>query len=355
MIMGLLFIWAVLFASEPFISTKQPGYFPVYLLLQTGLTFILLASPGSADFFAILFAIPSMQVMQHFSRKIWVAWMGLCVLVTTLLLVRTYESQAYALVLVYAVGNVFYGFYAEAIRQAQTIHAENLKLVRDLQDANQKLKTYSTQMEQLVVARERNRLARDLHDSVTQTVFSMTLTTQSAQLLLERDPAKIEAQLDRLNQLARNALSEMQLLISELKPEETGKGGLIAALKDYLEGGHFPESLSVELEVLGEQSLEPNEEQGLFHIIQEALNNIMKHAHTSNAQVRVHLTEPMWVEVEDHGKGFDLEKAMNSGRVGLSSMRERTSEIGWNLQVHTSPGDGTRIRIEKLPKEVRQA
>jgi len=269
-------------------------------------------------------------------------------------LVRTYESEAYALVLIYAAGNVFYGFYAEATRQAQSIHAQNLELVHDLQEANQRLQAYSTQMEQLVVARERNRLARDLHDSVTQTVFSMTLTTQSAQLLLEREPDKVEAQLDRLNHLVRNALSEMQLLISELKPEEAGRGGLISMLKSYLASGHLPENLSVDLKVFGEQPLELNEEQGIFHVIQEALNNIVKHAHTSSAQIRAHLTEPMWIEIEDHGQGFDLGPALNSGRVGLSSMRERAAEVGWGLQVNTSPGTGTRIRVEKLTEEVRQ-
>lgn len=354
-LLGMLFIWAALFAGEPFISRKWPNYVPFYLLVQTGLVFALLASPGYTDFFANLLAILSMQVMQHFNTRIWLAWMGACVLTMTMLLMKTYGGQTYALVLIYTAGNVFYGFYAQATRRAQAIHTENLVLVHDLQEANQKIQAYSNRMEQLVVARERNRLARDLHDSVTQTVFSMTLTTQSALLLLERDPGRIGAQLDRMNQLARNALSEMQLLISELKPEETGKEGMITTLRNYLSSGYFPENLSVDLDVVGERSLGFDEEQGLFHIIQEALNNVMKHAHASRAQVRVHLTEPMWIEIEDHGKGFDLEQALNSGRVGLSSMRERAAEIGWDLHVSTSPEAGTCIRVEKMSEEVRQA
>jgi signal transduction histidine kinase len=209
-------------------------------------------------------------------------------------------------------------------------------------------------MEQLVVARERNRLARDLHDSVTQTVFSMTLTTQSASLLLVRDPAKAEAQLDRLSHLAQNALSEMQLLISELRPQAAEREGLASSLRSYLKSGHLPENLSVELIVEGDQPLEPAEIQGLFHIVQEALNNIVKHARTDKAQIRMHLTEPMWIEVEDQGQGFDLQRAASSGRVGLFSMHERAEEIGWGLQIKTSPHTGTCIRVEKLPEEVRQ-
>ena len=353
-VLGILFVWSVLLVSEPAISKRWSKYVSIYVALQTGLIFVLLGMPGYTDFFAIPFAILSMQVMLLLNFKVWVAWIGLCALVTTLLLVGTYEDQIVALVLLYTAGNVFYGFYARATRRAQTIRAENLALAQELQEANDKLQTYSTQMEQLVVARERNRLARDLHDSVTQTVFSMTLTTQSALLLLEREPARVPAQLDRLSQLARNSLSEMQLLISELKPEEAIRAGLAANIRGYLASGHFPEDLSIDLEVEGEGSLGQSEEQSLFHIIQEALNNIVKHAQTCKAQVRLHLTEPAWIEVEDQGRGFDLHRAQDNRKLGLLSMRERAAEIGWDLQIRTSPGAGTYIRVEKLPEEVRQ-
>ncbi len=353
-VLGILFTWSVLFVSEPLISKKWSKYVPIYLLLQTGLVFVLLGMPGYTDFFSSLFAILSMQVMLYLNPKIWLAWIGLGALVTGLLLVKTYEDQVFALVLLYTAGNVFYGFYVQATRRAQDIRSENLALARELQEANQKLRVYSTQMEQLVVARERNRLARDLHDSVTQTVFSMTLTTQSASLLLERDPAKVESQLDRLSQLAQNALSEMQTLISELRPEETGRGGLVTALRGYLTSGHFPENITVDMDVQGEQALGQLEEQSLFHIVQEALNNIVKHSRASKAQVRLYLSEPMWIEIEDQGQGFDLQGAQKSGRVGLHSMRERAEEIGWDLKIRTFPGVGTCVRIEKLPKKVRQ-
>lgn len=357
LVLGVLLFWLVLFVSEPAISNRWSRYFPFYLVLQTGLIFALLGMPDSADFFATLFVIPSMQIMQRLSSKTWIwgGWIGLCALATTLLLLKSNGNQAFALVLIYTAGNVFYGFYAKATRQAQITRVENLALARELQEANQKLQAYAAQMEQLVVARERNRLARDLHDSVTQTVFSMTLTTQSALLLLEREPARVGAQLDRLSQLARDTLSEMQLLISELKPEEADRKGLVADLRRYLASCHFPEDLSIDLEVEGKLSLEQVEEQNLFRIVQEALNNIVKHAQAHKAWVRLHLTEPMWIEIEDQGRGFEVGHAQGNGRrLGLHSMRERASEIGWDLQIKTSPGVGTCVRVEKLPDEVRQ-
>lgn len=354
-VMGVLLFWLVLFASEPAISIKWSRYFPLYLILQTGLIFSLLGKSDSTDFFAALFVILSMQIMLRLSSRIWVIWIGICILATTFLLLRSFGNQAFALVLIYTAGNVFYGFYAKATRQAQITRVENLALARELQEANQELQAYAAQMEQLVVAKERNRLARDLHDSVTQTVFSMTLTTQSALLLLDREPARVGAQLDRLGQLTQNALSEMQLLISELKPEEADRKGLVADLRRYLASCHFPEDLSIDLEVEGKLSLEQVEEQSLFRIVQEALSNIVKHAQTRKAQVRLHLIAPLWIEIEDHGRGFDLQHAQDdSRRLGLYSMHERAAEIGWDIQIRTSPGAGTCVRVEKLSEKVRQ-
>jgi signal transduction histidine kinase len=346
-VLGILILWSFLFASESVISVRRPEYFANYLVLQTFLVFLLLTTAGYPDFFANLIVILSMQVMIRLKLRIWVVWLGLCALITTALLVNTYENEVFALVLLYTAGSVFYGFYTQATRKAEVARAQNLVLARELQEANQKLQSYSAQAEGLVVVRERNRLARDLHDSVTQTVFSMTLAAQSASLLLERDPSRVEAQLDHLGQLAGNALSEMQLLISELKPEEAGRQSLATSLRGYLKGGRLPENLSVELDLQGDQLSDSVEEQSLFHIVQEALNNVVKHAQAAKVQVRLHLTEPMWIEVQDDGRGFDLRQAEASGRVGLFSMRERAVEIGWDLQIKTSPGAGTCIRVEK--------
>jgi signal transduction histidine kinase len=228
--------------------------------------------------------------------------------------------------------------------------------MQQLQEANRQLQAYSKRLQRLAVARERHRLARELHDSVTQTIFSMTLTTQSAVLLLDRDPGRVGAQLDRLTQLAQGALSEMRVLISELRPEKVAEGGLVAVLRQHLADRPMPENLLVSLEVEGDPlaRLSPAEERGLFRIVQEALNNIVKHARASQACVRLRLAEPAWIEIQDQGQGFDLRQARNSGRVGLASMRERAAEIGWNLQITTSPGAGTHIRVEKKPPEGRQ-
>jgi len=106
--------------------------------------------------------------------------------------------------------------------------------------------------------------------------------------------------------------------------------------------------------VLAEGSLPQPVTRGLFRIIQEALNNIVKHARAHQATVSLHLAEPQWVEVEDNGRGFDPACAQTAGKVGLSGMRERAAEIGWDLTITSTPGGGTRIRIEKILSEKGQ-
>jgi len=355
-VLGLLMVWLLLLmASETAISRRWPRYFPIYLILQSILVFALLFMPDASDFYAVLFFILSMQIMQRFSPRLGAVWIGMFTPLMTLPLVRTYGvSKGIAFALIYTAGNVLSAAYALATQRAHAARVRNQAVMQELQEANRQLQAYAAQHEKLAVARERHRLARELHDSVTQTIFSMTLTTQSAALLLDRDPGRVGAQLDRLSQLAQSALSEMRVLISELRPEKVGKGGLALALRRHLADCHLPENLAVSLEVKGDQSLDPAEEQSLFRIAQEALNNIVKHAQASQAQIRLHLAEPFWIEVQDQGQGFDLQRARNSGRVGLVSMGERAAEIGWRLQVITSPGAGTRVRVEKKPSEGRQ-
>jgi signal transduction histidine kinase len=346
--LGLLLTWLLLAVSEPAISCRWLGYFAVYLVLQTALVFALLTFPDPPDFFAALLAILSMQVMLRLNPRIGALWIGLCGLIMAPLLARTYGTETVALTLIYTGVSALFGSYALATRRAQEARVQNRALAQELERGNRELQAYSTQLEGLAVARERSRLARELHDALTQTVFSMHLTVQSARLLFDRDPQQAAEQFERLGQLAGSALSEMRWLISELPVEDVADGGLASALRRHLAGGRIPAGLSVSLEEEGDEPLPAAEQRGLFRIAQEALNNVVKHARASHAVIRLHLAEPFWIEIEDDGQGFDLQQARNGDRVGLLYMRERAAEIGWDLEIATSPGAGTRIRVKRL-------
>ena len=357
-VLGLLALWLLLFLGEDVVFHRWPRHFPVYLVLQMLLVSVFLWRPAfpGYDVFALLFALLGMQVMQRLPARSGAIWLGAFALLTVLpMVIKDRPLQGMAMALVYTAVNVFLGSYVLATRRAQTARARAQGLALELQETNRQLRAHAARLQQLAATRERHYLARELHDSVTQTAFSMALTTQSALLLLDRDSSKVGAQLDRLSELAHSALSEMHLLISELRPEKVAEGGLAAALRHHLADRHLPADLVVSLEIEGNRPLAPAEEQGLFRIAQEALNNVVKHAQASQATIRLHLVEPFWMEIEDQGRGFDLQQARDSGRaggrVGLVSMEERAAEIGWNLQVVTAPGAGTRIRAEKPARE----
>ena len=349
-VMLLLAVWLLLFLGNALLTRRLPWLTAVFLFLEA-LILLYLLLLTEHDFFAFLFSVLSMQAMQRYSPRVVGVLIGFCGLATYFSLVGPKGAlQAVALALIYSAVGAFMVSYVWFTRRLGEVRKEQQALVKDLQEANQRLEFHAHRQERLAAGRERQRLARELHDSVTQTIFSMTLTTQTALLLLERDQKQVAGQLDRLDQLSRSALSEMQELISRLAPQALAGGGFIEALQQHLEERRQLDNLQVTLEVEGSLPLNPAEEAGLFRIIQESLNNIVKHTGVLQANVRLHLLEPIWMEVEDHGAGFDYQQGHGTGRMGLSGMAERATGIGWRFQVNSAPGHGTRIRVDKSPE-----
>jgi signal transduction histidine kinase len=198
-------------------------------------TILQLLRIAQVDFFAFLFAISSMQAMQQFTVKEAAVSIGLTTLLTFLTLLKPMGIlNTLALTVFFFGRSVFLVVYIGATRRARSIQDQQQGLVNELQQTNLQLESYAQQLQQLAAGRERQRLARELHDSVTQTLFSLTLTTQSALLLLERDQHQVAAQLDRLDQLARSALVEMQVLISRLAHEAITGAGFVSTLQQHL-------------------------------------------------------------------------------------------------------------------------
>jgi signal transduction histidine kinase len=135
--------------------------------------------------------------------------------------------------------------------------------------------------------------------------------------------------------------------MTELVPVRIKNEGLLRSIQNLIDEKLFLKDLKVDLNIEGDHQLSATEEQGLFRIIQEALNNIVKHAQTNRVHIHLHLINPLWVEVEDEGCGFELQKNGPATGIGLSSMRERANEIGWELVIESSPGLGTRILVQK--------
>jgi signal transduction histidine kinase len=200
---------------------------------------------------------------------------------------------------------------------------------------------------ELSVIEERNRLARDLHDSVTQTLFSVVLNAEAAVTMICREPAQAQPQLERVRDLARDALQEMRSLIFELRPAELEADGLVATLRKHIDVVQRVRRIAIALTVRGERRLGGDVEQALFRIAQEALNNALKHAGATNIAVEVDLDVGARLSVNDDGCGFDpASPTSRSRRLGLTSMRERAEAIDATLSIESTPGGGTRVRIE---------
>ncbi len=198
------------------------------------------------------------------------------------------------------------------------------------------------------VLEERNRLARELHDSVTQQLFSMTLTSQAARAQLERNPQRVAAMLERLQETSTAALAEMRALIFQLRPPALRDQGLVAALQQLAQLLARREGIVIGLSVVGDERLARGMEQPLYRIVQEALNNVFKHANAQNVQVSLEFaSDHVRLGVADDGQGFDIEATpTGDGRhLGMLSMRERAAEIGGAMELRSAVGSGTEVVV----------
>jgi len=203
------------------------------------------------------------------------------------------------------------------------------------------------QSRELAVLEERTRLARDLHDSVTQYLYSLLLLTEGWRRLLgSGSGSQIEDYLGRIGEIAQQALREMRLLIHELRPPTLEQEGLVAAVRKRLDA--VEKRVGIEARVIMDDLVElPTRlEEGLYWITQEALNNALKHAAANREIVRICVENEMLVlEITDDGQGFDPEAVKKQGGMGLVSMRDRAREIGGTLIVESVQGHGTTVRV----------
>ena len=246
--------------------------------------------------------------------------------------------------------------------------AEALRIVADqLAVAIENARLYEAARRGAVLE-ERHRLARELHDSVTQQLFSATLVAQSVAPAFARDPAEGERRANMLLDLARTALAEMRSLLSELRPHGAAgerpmpqatdpglttvrRGGLVSALRAHFRSPAIGD-LRVELESERYVAQPPDREEALYRIIREAVHNVVKHARASRADVVLVCTaDVVRASVRDDGIGFASEQRTSSGRfraahgLGIVSMRERVAEHGGALRIDSEAGRGTFVEV----------
>lgn len=241
-------------------------------------------------------------------------------------------------------------------RQVGAFTAEDLATIQSLGDqivvAIENAHLYD-QSRELAVLEERTRLARDLHDSVTQSLYSLVLLTEGwRRLLTSGGSSQIQDHLGRIGEIAQQALREMRLLIHELRPPMLEQAGLVGAVRKRLDA--VERRVGIEARVVMDDLVELpiSLEEGLYWITQEALNNALKHAAASKEIVRLCVEDEMLIlEIADDGNGFEPEAVEHRGGMGLASMAERARQMGGTLIIESAPGQGTTVLV-KVPVPV---
>jgi signal transduction histidine kinase len=325
----------------------------IYLGAQSLLVIGLILIPPHFDYFPLLFIPVSIHAGELLGRRYGFWWITGFVLIMLwqYVIMIMFVPQVYAIDASTGVAmTILFGAMCFLVgqivcirRQAEQARLDNQRLLADLQVTHRRLQDHAAQLEELAVVQERSRLARELHDSVTQTVFSMTLAVQTAQVLIVKDVSRVAAQLDRVVELARNASREIQTIVKQLRSASIAEQGLAAALQAYLAEREARDGLIAHLEVRGEAQWPEHVTIGLYRIVQEAVNNVVKHAGTREVSVKLSADG---VEVIDHGAGFVVSDiAPQRGHMGLASMAERAREFGWTLSIDSQPGQGTCVKV----------
>ncbi|WP_326751942.1 GAF domain-containing sensor histidine kinase [Streptomyces hirsutus] len=201
---------------------------------------------------------------------------------------------------------------------------------------------------ELTIAEERSRLAHELHDAVSQKLFSLRLTAQAAARLVDRDPSRAKGELQQVAALAAEAAEELRAAVVELRPAALDEDGLVATLRTQVQVLDRAHSARVTFTARGVRALPATQEEAVLRVAQEALHNALRHAEADHVDVTLERRGSGAVlRVADDGKGFDPGIIRRAGRhLGLVSMRDRASGVGGSLTVESEPGKGAAIEME---------
>jgi len=233
------------------------------------------------------------------------------------------------------------------LRQSRLMHRpdEVGHLSRAFDEMIERLKTSEGRLAQ-AAAEERSRLARDLHDAVSQTLFSASIIAEVLPRLWEKNPAEARRRLEEVRQLTKGALAEMRTLLFELRPAALADAELSHLMRQLAESITGRARIPVSVEMEGDYNPPTEAKIALYRIAQEALNNVAKHSEATEARISLAARDGrVTLVVSDNGQGFDMESA-HPDSLGLNIMRERAAGIGARLAVRSSPGCGTEVSVE---------
>ncbi len=313
-----------------------------YLAAQTGLISLLFFTLPDATGLLILLNILSVHAALMLPPRLLAGWLALVAILIGLGLVALQGWPSLLLLLGPMAGNVGFAVMGGALRQAEAARRHSQALLAELNVAHRQLQDYAVQAQKLAVAEERNRLARDLHDSAKQQAFALAAQVAAARALLKRDPRAAEARLGEAEHLSDDLRDELSNLILDLRPPGLADQGLEAALAAYAADWSRQSGIPIAVLTPDGPRLSAETEQALFRLAQEALANIARHSGAAHASLELTRAPGCVIlAISDDGLGFEAGGPATG--VGLQSMRERIDALGGTLSLESAPGHGTRI------------
>jgi NarL family two-component system sensor histidine kinase LiaS len=297
------------------------------------LSLLFLLGSDNSDAFNFLFIILCAQIAVVSSARVAALWIALCFGVESFINLARYGTDGLYAIVFYAVTFIVAGFFGYTIQQVERQRDRNEHLMEELKEMQQKL-------QELAVVDERNRLARDLHDSVKQQVFAISMQLSAARVFLSEDD-KAYGSVVQAEKLAQQAGAELTTLIQQLRPPGLERKSLSEAIKVHVTDWKHQNSIETELHI-GEVSVSPDGEQALFRVLQEALANVARHSQANKVWIMLKSeNDHVALTIEDNGIGYDTMQIVKG--IGLDSMKERLAAVHGTLEVSRRESQGTCV------------
>jgi len=332
--LGLVLIFGLLyhFLFQSGRYQQNPNLYFGAQVVILGLVFLL--GSDNSDAFNFLFLILSIHIAVVSTARVATLWIALCFGIVSLITLGTRGMEGLYAVLFYSVTFVVCGFFGYTMQQVERERDRNLQLVNELQAAQQRLR-------ELAVVEERNRLARELHDSVKQQVFAISMQLGAARALLNEEN-QVYGPVTEAERLARQAGAELTTLIRELRPPNLERKTLSEALQEYVTAWSSQNGITADLRMDGVSTVPLTHDETLFRVVQEALANVARHSQARHVTVELaYQGDDIVLTIEDDGAGFVLGQVEKG--IGLDSMRERLEAIGGRLDISSQTSSGTKV------------
>ncbi len=323
---------------------NSPTIIRRYLSIGTVIIVALLWLNPNLNFYVILFYVLGTEALMSLGRREGYIWLGIFTVLTVLTLFLALDLlEASISVPIYLGGYFFFAVFANATHQANLTRAESQRLLEELQTTHRKLQEYAAQAEQLAVAEERNRLSREMHDTIGHRLTVASVQLEGVQKLIAKDPARAEKMAETVRQQVREALRELRQTVATLREPLESDLPLETSLKKLVRG--FEEATGITIHLMLPDSfpeMSAAHRLAIYRTAQEALTNAQKHADAQQIWLQIARQEEiLTLRVSDNGKGLQVQE--ESTGFGLRGIQERAAQLGGELRLEERKGGGTQV------------